>query len=40
MEPDVAWLAMSVLLVPFTLTVVVSVHRFHCSHQPSRIKTN
>jgi hypothetical protein len=40
MEPDVAWLAMSVLLVPFTLTVVGSVHRFHCSHQPSRIKTN
>src|SRR5918912_311525 len=38
-EPDVAWLAMSVLLVPFTLTVVDSFHRFHCSHRPSRIKT-
>jgi hypothetical protein len=27
MEPDVAWLAMSVLLVPFTLTVVADGHR-------------
>jgi hypothetical protein len=26
--------------VPFTLTVVGRCHRFHCSHRPSRIKTN
>jgi hypothetical protein len=27
MEPEVAWLAMSLLLVPFTLTVVARLHR-------------
>src|SRR5437588_12413919 len=31
---------MSLLLAPYTLTVVGNVHHFHCSHRPSSIKTH